>query len=428
MEIANDIHLEVEILPKCEVLQGDLIQQVKDFVTANVHVFENGPIKIFGPLAQFISRMVVVDLPIGSSISFWAATLSIHIYRLSDAAPKVDFIDQEGSGDLPAYREWELPNEAFAGMWESIIVDENIKKSLLNYCTTSTRFSLANVDDKIIQWQRMLLLNGPPGTGKTTMCKALAQKVFIRNYHNYDYGSLLDINAHSLFSKWFSESGKLVQALFQRIEDIAADTGTFIIVLIDEVESIAASRSAALASGDPGDAIRVVNSVLNCLDTLRHRPNVLVLCTSNMTSSVDAAFRDRLDLTLFMGNPSLAARYSILASCLIELMEKGILLKNHSLQVLPSTLSDAVAEESKEYLRHRDGATDLGSKEMTAEFCLALVALSCEGYSGRRLRKLPLIAHAYHTTGVADLTTFITALTATVMDLDKDAKNVIIEM
>ena len=132
------------------------------------------------------------------------------------------------------------------------------------------------------------------------------KKVFIRNQHDYDYGALLDINAHSLFSKWFSESGKLVQALFQRIEDIAADQSTLTIVLIDEVESIAAS-SAALASGDPGDAVRVVNSVLNCIDTLQHRPNVLILCTSNMTSSIDAAFRDRLDLIMFLGNPNLAS-------------------------------------------------------------------------------------------------------------------------
>ena len=50
----------------------------------------------------------------------------------------------------------------------------------------------------------------PVGTGKTTLCKALAQKVFIRNLHYYNSGILLEINAHSLFSKWFSESGKLV--------------------------------------------------------------------------------------------------------------------------------------------------------------------------------------------------------------------------
>jgi pachytene checkpoint protein 2 len=51
------------------------------------------------------------------------------------------------------------------------------------------------------------------GTGKTTLCKALAQKVFVRNCTGYSSGVLLEINSHSLFSRWFSESGKLVRAL-----------------------------------------------------------------------------------------------------------------------------------------------------------------------------------------------------------------------
>ena len=45
------------------------------------------------------------------------------------------------------------------------------------------------------------------GTGKTTLCKALAQKVFIRNSNRFTSGGLLEINSHALFSKWFSESG-----------------------------------------------------------------------------------------------------------------------------------------------------------------------------------------------------------------------------
>jgi hypothetical protein len=63
----------------------------------------------------------------------------------------------------------------------------------------------------------------------------LAQKVFIRNSDRYNGGVLLEINAHSLFSKWFSESGKLVMKLFDHIDDIADDVDCFVCVLIDEV-------------------------------------------------------------------------------------------------------------------------------------------------------------------------------------------------
>ena len=97
---------------------------------------------------------------------------------------------------------------------------------------------------------------------------------------------LVEVNAHSLFSKWFSESGKLVShcrivlshrltlgavspqvmKLFQHIEDLADDPECFVAVLIDEVESLAASR--ADMGSDPGDATRYAAAVpLPCLSS-----------------------------------------------------------------------------------------------------------------------------------------------------------------
>ena len=49
---------------------------------------------------------------------------------------------------------------------------------------------------------------------------------------DYDSGFLLEINSHSLFSKWFSESGKLVMKLFDHINEIADDPQSFVCILI----------------------------------------------------------------------------------------------------------------------------------------------------------------------------------------------------
>jgi hypothetical protein len=43
---------------------------------------------------------------------------------------------------------------------------------------------------------------------------------------------LIEINSHSLFSKWFSESGKLVQRLFAAVTDMVEDESGFVVVLI----------------------------------------------------------------------------------------------------------------------------------------------------------------------------------------------------
>ena len=98
-----------------------------------------------------------------------------------------------------------------------------------------------------------MLFYGPPGTGKTSLCRALAQKLSIRlsdrcvvimpimsvlhvevicGLDRYPGARLLEINSHSLFSRWFSESGKLVQRLFTTVNDMVEDEETFVIVLI----------------------------------------------------------------------------------------------------------------------------------------------------------------------------------------------------
>ena len=144
------------------------------------------------------------------SVSSWRAEICLHIFQLLDSEPERENVDNDDNNAV--CDQWELPCRALSSdLWESIVVPRGIKNRLLGYCSSSLAFADHSVDVNIISWNRMIMLHGPPGTGKTTLCKALAQKVFIRSdpgrYHS---GVLLEINSHSLFSKWFSESGKLV--------------------------------------------------------------------------------------------------------------------------------------------------------------------------------------------------------------------------
>lgn len=280
-----------------------------------------------------------------------------------------------------------LPAAQFVGLWENLIYETGLKEKvrrgvcivfiygfikeiiffqLLKFALSALMFSEHRVDTNVIACNRLILLHGPPGTGKTSLCKALAQKLSIRTQGSYAYTHLVEINSHSLFSKWFSESGKLVAQLFNKIAELVSDPNNLVCVLIDEVESLAYARS-AMSSNEPRDAMRVVNAVLTQLDSLKTCPNVLILATSNLAQSIDLAFVDRADIRLFIGYPGISAIREIYKGMLAELMSAGVLQR----EVLES-------EDAEEGL-----LTQLAERSV--------------GLSGRTLRKLPLLAHAQYT-------------------------------
>ena len=250
-----------------------------------------------------------------TSVPFWQALPLVHVYKLDGDGPSQEFT---GGGDeeegISSLEQWCLPCTEFDGLWDNLVYDFAIKAQLLSYCQTAMIFADSRVNNNVITWNRVVLLHGPPGTGKTSLCKALAHKLAIRLSDRYSSGFLLEINAHSLFSKWFSESGKLVTKLFDHIKDMVDDQDALVCVLIDEVESLTAARTGAASGAEPSDAIRVVNAVLTQIDQLRQRDNVLILTTSNISEAIDLAFVDRADIKQYIGLPSAPARYTILSS------------------------------------------------------------------------------------------------------------------
>ncbi|KAH6600714.1 hypothetical protein BASA50_002098 [Batrachochytrium salamandrivorans] len=313
---------------------------------------------------------VAAESPTDDIVALATCSLDIHVYQ--DVAQPISH--ELGQDSVCTAMHWELPCSELGGLWESLVFDEDLPLSLLDYVYTSILFSDMEIDTNIINVNRVILLHGPPGSGKTTLCRALAQKLSIRLADRFSFGRLVEINSHSLFSKFFSESSKLVMQLFQTLHDLLDDQDTFVCILMDEVESLSAARKASAAGLEPSDAIRVVNALLTQIDRLRQRKNVLVLATSNITEAIDVAFIDRADIKQYIGNPSQNAIYQILSSCLVELMEKKLISPPVSLLGLREL--------------------DLFSNSSPASKRLLDISRQCEGMSGRALRKLPFLTHA----------------------------------
>ncbi|ACO63793.1 predicted protein [Micromonas commoda] len=307
--------------------------------------------------------------------------------------------EMDGEDDIATYKEWVLPSRDFHGLWESLVYGDDVKLRLTKYAGNALLFSQRGVDPNLIAWNRVVLLHGPPGTGKTTLCKALAQQLAIRFQDTYPTSVLVEVNAHSLFSRWFSESGKLVSRLFQKIQDLLDDEGSLVFVLIDEVESLAAARKAAASGAEPSDAIRVVNALLTQVDGLKHRSNAMVLTTSNITEAIDLAFVDRADIKAYVGPPGFEARYSIIISAIEELIAKDLVQVGESETRLPAL--QVLREHAK-----TGGVNDLEATE---------------GFSGRALRKLPFLAYAQaHTNGRCSLLGFLNGFRRAIMQERKD--------
>ncbi|XP_056618756.1 pachytene checkpoint protein 2 homolog isoform X1 [Triplophysa dalaica] len=409
--IRPDVHIEVHVKSESTVKRSDVRAHVLSLLDRHSSVLGSYKWTEFDNefLTRNVQSVTVTDITgFKQFVDLKLHNLCIYIFSLNDEVPNTLTLEEEE--ELSAANHWLLPSAEFHGIWECLIYEDNIKTQLLDYVTTTIFFSDKNVDSNLIAWNRVVLLHGPPGTGKTSLCKGLAQKLSIRLSGRYAYSQFVEINSHSLFSKWFSESGKLVTKMFQKIQELIDDKDALVFVLIDEVESLTAARNAAQAGTEPSDAIRVVNSVLTQLDQIKRYPNVVILTTSNVTEKIDLAFVDRADIKQYIGPPSANAIFHIYLSCLEELMKCQIIYPRQQLLRLEELITMNFMESDLTHL----------------SLMLRKISQKSVGFSGRTLRKIPFLAHAlYGKTPTLTVESFLKAMDRAVDNQKQEQANLV---
>ena len=211
-----------------------------------------------------------------------------------------------------------LPQKDFAEQWEKIVVPEDVKDRLLSQAILE--FTLrGKLSHTSVPLHGLILLVGPPGTGKTSLARGLANSTAMSLSGGFHF---VEVEPHALASAALGKSQQAVRDLFQKTVAEYAAQGP-LIVLLDEVETLAADRRRLSLEANPVDVHRATDAVLASLDHLAaQHPQLLFIATTNFPEAVDAAFVSRADLVEVIEKPDKAACRAILSDTLGALAER----------------------------------------------------------------------------------------------------------
>jgi len=259
-----------------------------------------------------------------------------------------------------------LPDPGLDESWSRIFIPEKQKNSLLG-----TAVLLLTLRPKLSRTAStlhgLIVLVGPPGTGKTTLAKGLANEA-ARLLDHRPAVNYAEVDPHKLPSELLGKTQRAVNILLTEEIPALAAGNVPTIVLLDEVEAFAVSRSRSSLEANPVDVHRATDAVLAGMDRLAEEfPHLLFIATSNFVTGIDDAFLSRADTVVRLDLPGdeLAARIVL----------------------------DTVEEYGKAYPDIKKLATD----EIAGR-----IARDARGLDGRRLRKLLVTALSLDLRAVKD--------------------------
>ncbi|KAL6200921.1 hypothetical protein ACLB2K_024636 [Fragaria x ananassa] len=143
---------------------------------------------------------------------------------------------------------------------------------------------------------RAVLFEGPPGTGKTSSARVIANQAGV---------PMLYVPLEVILSKYYGESERLLGKVFSLANELPSGA----IIFLDEVDSFATSRDSDLHEATR----RVLSVLLRQIDGFEQDKKVVVIAATNRKQDLDPALISRFDSIILFCLPDHQNRKEIAA-------------------------------------------------------------------------------------------------------------------